>query len=196
VVVCSSIICPLYEKCENSLVNNTSHIIDSTLNHYKTLCTTYRWEYFKGEKKGIVNAKNNSFIWYHMTPKSNLDSILKYGLKINSPPTWNSHAEPWLYLSSIVDGYGIPLTNEWVTLKVDLSELMWDRCGWPFIDTDTEPEDYWQLRVIDDIDPIYIKVYSDDISMKPIHYEYSNADGDERDHWNYPSCAKVIYNPW
>lgn len=107
--------------------------------------------------KGILNHKNDSYIWYHTTPQERVDSILKDGLKINSPPTYQGGPEPWIYVSTE------PFWMEnGVTLKVDLEDVKHKDAGWPFQSgPEEDPEEWearWQLRVFVDVPTEKLKI--------------------------------------
>jgi hypothetical protein len=107
---------------------------------------------------GIVNHLRGDCIWFHTTPTERLDSILRDGLKCNSPPAWQSRPEPWIYVSTKPWQCG---EHEQVVLAVDLSDVPWDKAGWPFVDYGGEEwENRWQLRVFVDIPPGKIRSYT------------------------------------
>jgi len=109
--------------------------------------------------RGILNHRTDSFVWYHTTPVERLNSILENGLKINSPPTCQGSAEPWIYVSTepfwIKDG---------IVLEVDLEEMKHDDAGWPFMSgPEEDPEEWatrWQLRVFVNVPPKKLTIYS------------------------------------
>lgn len=98
----------------------------------------------------VVNHKRNDCIFFHTTTKDRLDSIFGEGLKINSIPSWQSRAEPWVYLSTV------PWDGGEVILNVNLSDFSIDEArsdvGWAFVDDD-KWEERWQLRVFKNIPP-------------------------------------------
>ena len=95
----------------------------------------------------IINHLDDSTIWYHSTPKDRLESILEHGLKINSPPTYQSRPEPWIYLSPAPWEMG-----ELVILQVNLDEVAESDAGWAFTSPEDDNwDDRWQLRVMVDI---------------------------------------------
>jgi hypothetical protein len=109
----------------------------------------------------VINHKRGDCIWYHTTTPDRLLSIKLQGLKCGSPPTWQSKAEPWIYVSTEP---WTPLNElldmadaRHIILQVDLSWLESRFCGWPFVEPDTkEWDDRWQLRVFKDIPSEYI----------------------------------------
>ena len=106
--------------------------------------------------KGIRNHKNDSYIWYHTTPRERVSSILENGLKINSSPTCQFSPEPWIYVST--EGFWM---ENGVTFEVDLENVEYEDAGWPFIDLEGQSWDgRWQLRVLVDIPPDKLKVQS------------------------------------
>lgn len=107
---------------------------------------------WKGE---VINHKRGDCVWFHTTPLSRWGSIERAGLKINSPPTWQTSPEPWIYVSTEPFSPG---ENNMV-LEVDLSWLSTEDCGWPFLDGRDDPDwdNRWQLRVFRDIPPEYIR---------------------------------------
>ena len=105
----------------------------------------------------LINHKNNTTIWYHTTPTNNVESILKYGLKINSKPTFQKHSEPWIYLST-VPFLDFGVINDITLFEVDCRDIEEENAGWPFADDNTPLSDLWQLRVFVDIAPKYLKI--------------------------------------
>ena len=95
----------------------------------------------------LINNENNSTIWYHSTPNNRVESILKNGLLINSEPTYQSHPEPWIYISTVI------FTKEsgFTTFEVNLDEVEEKDAGWPF-------EDNWQLRIFVNIPANKLKI--------------------------------------
>ena len=104
---------------------------------------------------GIVNHLRNDCIWYHSTPAERAAKIMSEGLKINSPPTFQSVPEDRIYLST-----NPFMEDEFVVLEVDLSLLEWKYAGWPFVDDNTPLEERWQLVVTKDIPNDWIKISS------------------------------------
>ena len=106
----------------------------------------------------VINHKNGTCVWYHSTPKERVGSILQEGLRINSPPTWQSGPEPWIYMSTI------PWNAENNTvLEVDLSFLNTYEAGWPFGQDEEPLENRWQLRVLIDIPKRYINLMQEEV---------------------------------
>jgi hypothetical protein len=83
---------------------------------------------------------------------------MKEGLKMSSPPVWQSAPERWIYVSA--EPWYPNGDDTDVIFQVDLSFLEPEECGWPFIDTKSNAEwdGRWQLRVYRDIPPEYLKV--------------------------------------
>ena len=104
----------------------------------------------------VINHKRGDCIWFHTTKPERVENIKRFGLKIGSEPTWQSHPEPWIYVSTEP---WYPEDTGWIVLEVDLSWLSVKDCGWPFIDyTNSEEWDNrWQLRVFKDVPPMYIR---------------------------------------
>lgn len=108
-----------------------------------------------------MNPARGDCIWFHTTPKERLERILREGLHVNSPPTWQAAPEPWIYLSTRPWRCG---EHEQVVLEVNLAGFSEDEArsevGWPFVDgPGTESwESRWQLRVTRDIPPERIRV--------------------------------------
>lgn len=105
----------------------------------------------------LINHANNSTIWYHTTTNNRVENILKYGLKINSAPTFQSHKEPWIYLSTI-PFLAFESLNNITLFGVDCKDIKEEDAGWPFVDDNTPLSELWQLRVFVDIAPYYLKI--------------------------------------
>ena len=105
---------------------------------------------------GIYNYMQGNYIWYHSTLNGLVDSIQKEGLKILSIPTFQDQPEPWIYVGAY------PFTNEkdFSTFAVDLSYLPWDKAGWPFGEEEKPNEERYQLRILENIPPKYLRLLS------------------------------------
>lgn len=107
--------------------------------------------------RGILNHVTDSYIWFHTTPKDRLESVLREGLKINSPPTCQAAPEPWIYVST----EPFWMENS-VVLEVDLEDVRHVDAGWPFMSgPEKDPEEWkirWQLRVLVHIPPDRLKL--------------------------------------
>ncbi len=97
--------------------------------------------------KGIFNVKNNTFIWYHSTLSGLASKILKEGLRINSIPTFQDSPEPRIFVST----HPFTTNKDFVTFKVDLSNLDDQYVKWPFNECEKPLQKRWQLCVYCDI---------------------------------------------